>query len=143
MVTFSAPTFTGLDVGLAGSPLNPASAQSVVLVEPGAALQQAIEFGFPGFSGAFRHTIGSAPLNITWRLTIRAESLVVLAAIDQSIRDAMNAGEGDLIDADGRTYPRTALAEHRPGTRDIIRDAARFGWVRRADVLTFRVLAPL
>jgi len=103
---------------------------------------QSVSYGFPGFGGGFRHTIGEGDRGITWRLVIRVADLATLAAIDASIRAAMRAGEGDLIDKDGAVYNRTVLVAHQPGTRDIIRAGDRNGWLRREDVLTFAALAP-
>jgi len=142
MVTFAAPTFTNLDVGLPGSASNPDDAQSTVLVQPGAVTARAIGFSFPGHIGEYQHTLGAGTQQINWNLVVRARTLAILAAIDGSIRTAQFAGEGTMVDADGVSYARTVLVGHQKGTRAIIRDAERFGWVLRQDVLTFRVLAP-
>jgi len=142
MVTLATPTFTGLDVGLPGSAKYPDDARSAVKVTVSEQRKNAISFGFAGHIGEYQHTLGEGGFEVSWELLIRARTLTILQAIEQSIIDTKFSGEGSMTVKSGRVYARVSLIAHRAGPFDLIRRGELTGWARRVDVLTFRVLAP-
>jgi len=108
----SAPTYGGETI---------AGSEAVVSVHVNSGRASAVEFGFPGVDGVYRHTVGMRERTIRWSGQLRATSHSSLIALETTIEGLVEAGRADTVaDSIGRTYVGcVALEFRRDGPRRI------------------------
>ena len=93
--------------------------EAVVSVEVGDRRTAAVEFGFPGVDGVYRHVVGTLERSIRWKGQLRAASHSALTAVESAIEALVGDGqEGTVADSFGRTFENCAVEEfQRSGPR--------------------------
>lgn len=97
----SAPTFDGSVI---------TGDDSIVTVEVGEIRTEAVEFGFPGIDGTYRHHTGTKGRMIHWRGQLVADDDAALNALEAELDQlATEAVPATMVDTWSRSYPECVL----------------------------------
>ncbi|MCP4590801.1 MAG: DUF1834 family protein [bacterium] len=101
LAELGSPTFDG--VAIAGS-------ASMVTVQLHSLESAAIEFGFPGIDGVYRHHLGMRSRRISWTGCLVADDDAGLNALEAELERLVVAGvAAEVVDAWGRTFSECVL----------------------------------